>query len=154
MDVFLLDRITGFSGLLLKQIFIGIDIANYFIMEYEKITEKIIGCAFTVFNQMGSGYLESVYERCMLIELKRAGLYAKSQHPIKVLYENQIVGEFISDLIVEESIIVELKAISQLTKIHEAQLVNYLVSTGKDIGLLINFGPEKVQIKRKFRLLK
>ena len=140
--------------MLLKQIFIGIDIANYFIMEYEKITEKIIGCAFTVFNQMGSGYLESVYERCMLIELKRAGLYAKSQHPIKVLYENQIVGEFISDLIVEESIIVELKAISQLTKIHEAQLVNYLVSTGKDIGLLINFGPEKVQIKRKFRLLK
>ena len=154
MDVFLLDRITGFSGLLLKQIFIGIDIANYFIMEYEKITEKIIGCAFTVFNQMGSGYLESVYERCMLIELKKAGLYAKSQHPIKVLYENQIVGEFISDLIIEESIIVELKAISQLTKIHEAQLVNYLVSTGKDIGLLINFGPEKVQIKRKFRLLK
>ena len=96
MDVFLLDRITGFSGLLLKQIFIGIDIANYFIMEYEKITEKIIGCAFTVFNQMGSGYLESVYERCMLIELKRAGLYAKSQHPIKVLYENQIVGELFS----------------------------------------------------------
>ena len=104
--------------------------------------------------QMGSGYMESVYERCMLIELKKAGLYAKSQHPIKVLYENQIVGEFISDLIIEESIIVELKAISQLTKIHEAQLVNYLVSTGKDIGLLINFGPEKVQIKRKIRLLK
>ena len=102
---------------------------------------------------MGSGYLESVYERCMLIELKKAGLYAKSQHPIKVLYENQIVGEFIADLIVEESIIVELKAISQLTKIHEAQLVNYLVSTGKNVGLLINFGPEKVQIKRKIRLL-
>jgi len=130
------------------------DIANYFIVEYEKITEKIIGCAFTVFNQIGSGYMDSVYERCMLIELKKAGLYAKSQHPIKVLYENQIVGEFISDLIIEESIIVELKAISQLTKIHEAQLVNYLVSTGKDIGLLINFGPEKVQIKRKIRLLK
>ena len=69
------------------------------------------------------------------------------------MYENHIVGEFIADLIIEESIIVELKAISQLTKIHEAQLVNYLVSTGKDIGLLINFGPEKVQIKRKIRLL-
>ena len=122
-------------------------------MECEKITEKIIGCAFSVFNHMGSGYLESVYERCMLIELKKAGLYAKSQHPIKVLYENQIVGEFIADLIVEESIIVELKAISQLTKIHEAQLVNYLVSIGKNVGLLINFGPEKVQIKRKIRLL-
>jgi GxxExxY protein len=122
-------------------------------VENEKITEKIIGCAFTVFNHLGSGYMESVYERCMLIELKKAGLHAKSQHPIKVLYENQVVGEFIADLIVEESIIVELKAVSQLTKIHEAQLVNYLVSTGKDLGLLINFGPEKVTLKRKIRLL-
>ena len=118
-------------------------------MEYESITEKIIGCAFTVFNNMGSGYLESVYERCMLIELKKTGLYAKSQHPIKVLYENQVVGEFIADLIVAESIIVELKTFRQLTKIHEALLVNYLVSTGKDIGLLINFGPEKITLKRK-----
>ena len=121
--------------------------------KHSDITEKIIGCAFTVFNQMGSGYMESVYERCMLIELNKAGLDAKSQHPIKVLYENQAVGEFIADLIVEESIIVELKAVSQLMKIHEAQLVNYLVSTGKDIGLLINFGPEKVTVKRKIRLL-
>ena len=97
--------------------------------------------------------MESVYERCMLIELKKVGLYAKSQYPIKVVYENHIVGEFIADLIIEEAIIVELKAVSQLTKIHETQLVNYLVSTGKDIGLLINFGPDKVQIKRKIRLL-
>ncbi len=122
-------------------------------MEYEKITEKIIGCAFTVYNHLGSGYMESVYERCMLIELKKAGLHVNSQHPIKVLYENQVVGEFIADLVVEELIIVELKAINQLTKIHEAQLVNYLVSTGKDIGLLINFGPEKITLKRKIRLL-
>lgn len=123
-------------------------------MEYKNITEKIIGCAFTVFNHMGSGYMESVYERCMLLELKKAGMYANSQHPIKVLYENQVVGEFIADLVVEESIIVELKAVRQLTKIHEAQLVNYLVSTGKDIGLLINFGQDKVTIKRKIRTLK
>jgi GxxExxY protein len=122
-------------------------------VENEKITEKIIGCAFNVYNHMGAGYLESVYEHCLLIELKKAGLNAKSQHPIKVLYENQVVGEFIADIIVEESIIVELKAVSQLTKIHEAQLVNYLVSTGKDIGLLINFGPEKVTLKRKIRSL-
>jgi GxxExxY protein len=78
-----------------------------------------------------------------------SGLHAKSQHPIKVLYKNQVVGEFIADLIVEDSINCELKAISQLTKIHEAQLVNYLVSTGKDIGLLINFVPEKVTPKEK-----
>lgn len=120
-------------------------------MKYERITEKIIGCAFTVYNNLGSGYLESVYERCMLIELKKAGLYTESQHPIKVFYENEIVGEFIADLIVEESVIIELKAINQLTKIHEAQLVNYLVSTGKDVGLLINFGSEKVTIKRKLK---
>lgn len=123
-------------------------------MEYEEITKKIIGCAFSVFNKMGSGYLESVYQRCMLIELNKIGLIVQSQLPIKVIYENQTVGEFVADIVVENSIIVELKAIMQLTKIHEAQLVNYLVSTGKDIGLLINFGQEGVQIKRKFRKFK
>ena len=123
-------------------------------MEYERITEKIIGCAFKVFNRMGSGYLESVYERCMLIELKKAELQTESQKKIKVLYDNEMVGDFVADIIVENCIIVELKVVRQLLKIHEAQLVNYLVSTGKDIGLLINFGTEKVQIKRKIRILK
>ena len=123
-------------------------------MKYEEITKKIIGCAFTVFNQMGSGFLESVYERCMMIELEKSGLKTKSQHPIKVHYGKQVVGEFIADILVDEAAIVELKAIRQLTKFHEAQLVNYLVSTGKDIGLLINFATEKVQIKRKIRELK
>ena len=123
-------------------------------MEKEEITEKIIGCAFIVYNKMGSGFLESVYERCLLIELKKSGLCAKSQQTINVRYDNQIVGEFTADIIVENSIIVELKAVSQLTKIHETQLVNYLVSTGLDIGLLINFGAENVQVKRKVRVLK
>jgi GxxExxY protein len=123
-------------------------------MEYEEITQKITGCAFKVYNQMGSGYLESVYERCLLIELKNSGLNTKSQYPIKVLYSNQVVGEFIADILVEDQIIVELKATRQLTTIHETQLVNYLVSTGKDVGLLVNFAPEKVQIKRKIRILK
>jgi GxxExxY protein len=103
---------------------------------------------------MGSGYLESVYERCMLIELKKKGLFVQFQWPIKVIYENQTVGEFVADIVVENSIIIELKAVNQLTKIHEAQLVNYLVSTGRDIGLLINFGQEGVQVKRKFRKFK
>ncbi len=122
-------------------------------MKDENLTNKIIGCAFSVYNHIGSGYLESVYEKCMLIELKKTGLQVVSQHPIKVLYKGQTVGEFIADLVVEESIVVELKAITQLLKIHEAQLVNYLVSTGMDIGLLINFGPDKVSIKRKIRVL-
>jgi len=147
------DRITGITGKF-QNCDAGTDIANNFIVEYEKITEKIIGCAFTVFKHMGSGYLESVYENCMLIELKKAGLSVKSQQPIQVKYENQIVGHFIADFLIDELIIVELKAVSQLTKIHEAQLVNYLISTGKDVGLLINFGSENVQIKRKVRSLK
>ena len=123
-------------------------------MEFEEITEKIIGCAFTVYNKMGSGYLESVYERCMLIELKKAGLQTEPQKQIQVFYDDQIVCDFIADMIIEDCIIVELKVVRQLLKIHEVQLVNYLVSTGKDIGLLINFGSEKVQIKRKIRDLK
>jgi GxxExxY protein len=132
----------------------GIDVAFISIMEYEGITEKIIGCAFRVFNRMGSGYLESVYERCMLIELRKTGLRIESQKQIQVLYDSQIVGDFVADILVENCIIVELKVVRQLLKIHEAQLVNYLVSTGKDLGLLINFGSEKVQIKRKIRILK
>jgi len=90
----------------------------------------------------------------MLIELKKAELQTESQKKIKVLYDNEMVGDFVADIIVENCIIVELKVVRQLLKIHEAQLVNYLVSTGKDIGLLINFGSEKVQIKRKIRILK
>jgi GxxExxY protein len=123
-------------------------------MEFEELSEKIIGCAFTVYNKMGSGYLESVYERCILIELKKAGLQTETQKPIQVFYDDQIVGDFIADMIIEDCIIVELKVVRQLLKIYEVQLVNYLVSTGKDIGLLINFGSEKVQIKRKIRDLK
>jgi len=122
-------------------------------MEYEEITEKIIGAAFTIYNRMGSGYLESVYERCMLIELEKTGLRTESQKSIRVYYDGQIVGNFLADLLFENCIIVELKVVNQLSKIHEAQLVNYLVSTEKDIGLLINFGGEKVQIKRKLRVL-
>jgi GxxExxY protein len=123
-------------------------------MEHEDITEKIIGVAYKVYNTLGSGYLESVYEQCMLIEIEKAGLQTESQKSIRVYYDGKIVGNFVADMIVENSIIVELKVVRQISKIHEAQLVNYLVSTGKDIGLLINFGSEKVQIKRKIRVLK
>jgi GxxExxY protein len=98
-------------------------------MEHDKVTEKIIGAAFAVFNRMGPGYLESVYERCMLVELRKAGLQTESQKPIRVFYDDQIVGDFVANIIVEECVIVELKVVRQLLKIHEAQLVNYLIST-------------------------
>ncbi len=103
-------------------------------MKYKELTEKIIGCAYHVYNEMGFGYLESVYEKCLLIELRNAGLKAESQQAITVCYENQIVGDFVADIIVEDSVILELKSVRRLAKVHEAQLVNYLVATGKEIG--------------------
>ncbi|MBW1788461.1 MAG: GxxExxY protein [Deltaproteobacteria bacterium] len=123
-------------------------------MEHSDLTEKIIGCAYEVYNRMGFGYLESVYEKCLLIELEKAGLRAKNQCPITVSYEGHVVGEFVADIIVNDDIILELKSVKQLAKVHEAQMVNYLVATGKPLGLLINFGEEKVQIRRKVRDLK
>ena len=122
-------------------------------MEFENITEDIIGCAYKVYNTMGFGFLESVYEECLLIELRKAGLKSENQKPITVLYEGEIVGNFIADIFVEDSIILELKSVKTLAKAHEVQLVNYLVATGKNVGLLINFGQEKVEVKRKVRVL-
>ena len=100
---------------------------------------------------MGFGFLESVYEKCMLIELRNNGLQVKSQEPIKVIYEDQVVGEFVADIIVNDTVIVELKSVSQLARAHEVQLVNYLTATGKPVGLLLNFGEKKVDVKRKVK---
>ena len=123
-------------------------------MEYKKLTKQIIGCAYKVYNKMGFGYLESIYEKCLLIELRNSGLEAESQRPIAVYYDDQLVGEFLADIVVNELIILESKSVRQLAKAHEMQLVNYLVATGKPLGLLINFGELGVQIKRKVRELK
>jgi GxxExxY protein len=123
-------------------------------VQYESITREIIGCAYRVYNKMGFGFLESVYEKCMLIELRKAGLGVRRQEPITVHYEGELVGEFVADLLVEDAVIIELKSVRRLAEAHEVQLVNYLVATGKDIGLLINFGEEKVEVKRKARTLK
>lgn len=122
-------------------------------MEFENITEKIIGCAYQVYNRMGYGFLESVYEKCMLIELKKAGLKSEYQKPIIVYYDGEVVGQFVADIFVEDTIILELKSVKSIAKAHEVQLVNYLVATGKDVGLLINFGEQKVEVKRKVRVL-
>jgi len=123
-------------------------------MQYQEITEKVIGCAFRVYNKMGFGFLESVYETCLIIELEKAGLSVESQKPITVRYDGQVVGEFFADLFVEDVVIVELKSVRQLAEKHEVQLVNYLVATGKEVGLLLNFGEENVEVKRKVRTLK
>ena len=124
------------------------------IIEYKELTEKIIGCAYRVYNKMGFGFLESVYEKCMLIELRKAGYNAESQKPITVYYEDEIVGEFVADIIVNDTIILELKSLRRIIKAHEVQLVNYLVATGKPAGLILNFGESKVDVKRKVKDLK
>jgi len=120
-------------------------------MEHHEITEKIIKCAYNVFKEIGFGFLESVYQKCMLLELVEEGLKAESQRPIKVYFKGHIVGDFLPDIIVENKIIVELKSVLKLAQVHEVQLVNYLVATGIPVGLLINFGNRGVQVKRKYR---
>ena len=122
-------------------------------MEHKEITEKVIGCAYKVYNKMGFGFLESVYEKCLLIELRRAGLKTECQKDLSVSYEGETVGVFSADIVVEAKVIVELKSVEKLAKAHEIQLVNYLVATGVPVGLLINFGVAKVEVKRKIRQL-
>ena len=97
--------------------------------------------------------MEAVYERCLMIELRKAGLEAEAQAPIEVRYEGEIVGEYVADIVVENKIIIELKSVRNLILAHEIQLVNYLVATGKPVGLLLNFGEGKVEVKRKVKIL-
>jgi GxxExxY protein len=120
-------------------------------MEFEEITRKIIGAAYKVFNTLGFGFLESVYRKALVIELLKTGLKVEEEKPLKVYYENQVVGDFFVDIFVEDEIVVELKAVKSLSKEHEVQLVNYLNGLRKEVGLLINFGPAGVDVKRKFR---
>ena len=117
-------------------------------MKHKDLTGKIIGCFFTVYNELGYGFLESVYERAMAIELAKQGLDFACQHPIRVYYDRQVVGEFRADILVENAVIVELKAVSQIAIQHESQLLNYLNATEYEVGLLFNFGP-KAEYKRK-----
>ena len=120
-------------------------------MEKENITHKIIGAAYNVFNILGFGFLESVYKKAMVIELSKNDLKVEEEKPLKVYYEGSAVGEFFVDLFVANEVIVELKSVENLSKAHEVQLVNYLNGMKKDIGLLINFGPNGVDVKRKYR---
>ena len=120
-------------------------------MENRELTHRIIGCAYTVYNKLGFGFLESVYRRAMVIELGREGLLVEAEKPLQVFYDDHVVGDFALDLLVEGDLIVELKSVQHLIKNHEVQLVNYLHGLRKDVGLLINFGPTGVEIKRKYR---
>lgn len=112
------------------------------------ITEKIIGVFYEVYNGLGYGFLEKVYENAMMIEFEKEGIPAVSQPPIRVFYDGKVVGEYFADLLVADKVIVEIKATRVLAPEHEAQLLNYLKATDKEVGLLLNFGP-KPEVKRK-----
>ena len=116
--------------------------------DVNEITQTIIGCAYTVSNTLGIGYVEKVYENALVLATRKAGLIVEQQFPIKVLFEGVVVGEFYADLFIQKKVLVELKAASMLTQDHTAQALNYLRATGVNVCLLINFGKPKVEIKR------
>jgi GxxExxY protein len=115
---------------------------------YSELSDNIINCFYKVYNVLGFGFLEKIYQKSLEIELTNNGIIFEPQYPIKVYYENSIVGEYYADLFVESKIIIEIKAISSLVKENELQLINYLKSTNIEVGLLLNFG-EKPEIKRR-----
>ena len=113
-----------------------------------QLTEKVIGCSYTVSNKLGSGFLEKVYENALSIELQKAGFSVVQQQPIEVLYDGLVVGTYFADIVIESILIVEIKALSGLVDSHKAQVINYLKATGFKLGLLLNFGRPKVEIRR------
>jgi GxxExxY protein len=117
-------------------------------MAHSNITETIIGCAFEVMNELGSGFLESVYEKALVHALRQKGLMALSQHPLKVMFRGVCVGDFFADILVESKVIVELKAVKAIAPEHQAQIINYLNATGLEVGLIINFGNPKLEYRR------
>ena len=117
-------------------------------MLYEDLTEKALEACFEVMKELGAGFLESVYEKALLIALRQKGLSAKEQFPLAVKFRGQIVGEFYADVLLEDKVIIELKTVSGLRPEHHAQLINYLNATGIDVGLLVNFGNPKLEYRR------
>jgi GxxExxY protein len=118
---------------------------------HAEVTEAVIGCAFEVIKELGPGFLESVYEKALLVALLQNGLSAVAQHPLKVTFRGENVGEFFADILVEQKVLIELKVIKALAPEHQAQLINYLHASGIEVGLLINFGNARLEIKRCFK---
>jgi GxxExxY protein len=122
--------------------------------DMDELIDSINNCAMRIRRQLPQGYLEAVYKNAMVIELRKLGLPFETEKPIKVFYDGISVGEYKADIIIDNRLILELKAVQNLCTAHEVQLVNYLTATGIDDGLLINFGGEKIDIRHKYRLYK
>ena len=116
--------------------------------EINRVTERIINCVYRVSNTLGSGFLEKVYENALVIELKQNGLQVTQQHPVNVFYNGTLVGDYVADLLVDDQVIVELKAVKILDEVHSAQCMNYLKASGLKVCLQVNFGKPRVDIKR------
>lgn len=115
---------------------------------FNQVSEKIIGCAFAVSNALGVGFLEKVYENALVVALRKAGLKVLQQVVYEVKFEEQRVGQYIADLVVEDSVLIEIKAIKEFENVHTAVCLNYLRCSGLSLCLLINFGKARVDIKR------
>ena len=120
-------------------------------MLHEEITGTVLQACFEVSKELGSGFLESVYEKALLVALRQKNLKTQNQIPLKVKFRDAIVGDFFADILVENKVLIELKAVSALTKEHYAQIINYLNATEIDVGLLVNFGNAKLEYKRFYR---
>lgn len=117
-------------------------------MDHDELTYKINGAVYEVNQLLGAGFLEKVYENALLFELNTRGLHAERQVPVKVSYKDVVVGDYVADIVVNNQVIMELKAVDSLNKAHEAQILNYLKATGFKIGLLVNFTYPKAEIRR------
>ncbi|MCX6377293.1 MAG: GxxExxY protein [Armatimonadetes bacterium] len=118
---------------------------------YKQLTSDVLGVCFEIMGELGAGFVESVYEKALLIALHEKGIKAEGQVPLKVTFRGETVGEFMADMVVEDKLIIELKAVKALTAEHQAQLINYLKATGIEVGLLINFGSPRLEFKRTYR---
>jgi len=120
-------------------------------MLHEDLTAKVLAACFEVMRELGAGFIESVYEKALLIALQQKGVSAKAQFPLAVKFRGHLVGEFYADVLIDDKVIVELKAVRALTPEHHAQVINYLNATSLDVGLLVNFGNPKLEYRRFHR---
>lgn len=119
--------------------------------ELNSLSEKVIGCCYTISNALGSGFLEKIYQNALAHEMRKLGMKVEIQKPLYVIYDGVVVGEYFADLLIEGVLIIELKACDGFNEVHKAQCLNYLNSTRLPLCLLINFGRTKVEIKRIFQ---
>ncbi len=121
---------------------------NEKIILYEDLSYKIIGLAMEIHRKLGHGFLEKVYENALMLVLRREGIEAKQQAPIKVYFDGEIVGEYFADILIEDKIILELKTLNEITDVHLAQALNYLKATGLRLAIIINFAKKRLEYER------